>query len=256
MVVSPNSKEVDPMLRNETIHKLKSMKLSGFALALEEQYLTGGIDDLDFDTRLGLLVDREYAQRQSNRIERLIRQAKFRDSNACVEDISYRAERKLDRQTILELSTCQFISHARNVNIFGATGAGKSYLGQALGNAACRKGIATRYVLLPDLFEEYRWAQHQGVEKLMKIKKFYTNVPLLIIDEWLLFRIDEEECQLLLQIIDRRSSRKSTVVISQFDSHEWLEQMPIQVAAEAITDRLTAQAYTITIEAKESMRRL
>ncbi len=244
------------MLRNETIHKLKSMKLSGFALALEEQYLTGGIDDLDFDTRLGLLVDREYAQRQSNRIQRLIRQAKFRDSNACVEDISYRAERKLDRQTILELSTCQFISHARNVNIFGATGAGKSYLGQALGNAACRKGIATRYVLLPDLFEEYRWAQHQGVEKLMKIKKFYTNVPLLIIDEWLLFRIDEEECQLLLQIIDRRSSRKSTVVISQFDSHEWLEQMPIQVAAEAITDRLTAQAYTITIEAKESMRRL
>jgi len=116
------------MLRNETIHKLKSMKLSGFALALEEQYLTNGIDDLDFDTRLGLLVDREYAQRQSNQIQRLIRQAKFRDSNACVEDISYRAERKLDRQIILELSTCQFISHARNVNIFGATGAGKSYL--------------------------------------------------------------------------------------------------------------------------------
>lgn len=244
------------MLRNETIHKLKSMKLSGFASALEEQHLTSGIEDLDFDTRLGLLVDREYAQRQGNRIQRLIRQAKFRDSGACIEDINYRAERKLDRQTILELSTCQFISHARNVNIFGATGAGKSYLGQALGNAACRKGIATRYVLLPDLFEEYRLAQHKGIEKLMKVKKFYTNVPLLIIDEWLLFRIDEEECQLLLQIIDRRSSRKSTVVISQFDSHEWLEPMPIQVAAEAITDRLTAQAYTITIEAKESMRRL
>jgi DNA replication protein DnaC len=77
----------------------------------------------------------------------------------------------------------------------------------------------------------------------MKVKKFYTNVPILIIDEWLLFRINEEECQLLLQIIDRRSSRKSTFVISQFDSHEWLEQMPIQVVAEAIADRLTAQAH-------------
>ncbi|NLB50482.1 MAG: ATP-binding protein [Clostridiaceae bacterium] len=244
------------MLRNETIHKLKSMRLSGFALALEDQYQTNGIDDLDFDTRLGLLVDREYAQRKNNRIQRLISQAKFRDSNACIEDINYRADRKLDRQMILELATCQYIPLARNVNIFGATGAGKSYLGQALGNAACRKGIKTRYVLLPDLFEEYRWAEHQGVEKLMKFRKLYTNVPLLIIDEWLLFRINEEECQILLQIIDRRSARKSTIVISQFDSHEWLDQMPIQVAAEAITDRLTAQAYTITIEAKESMRML
>lgn len=244
------------MLRNETIHKLKTMRLPGFAKALEEQYETGGIEALDFDTRLGLLVDREYAQRQNNRIQRLIRKAKFRDSSACIEDINYRAERKLDRQTILELASCQYIFHARNVNIFGATGAGKSYLGQALGNAACRKGIETRYVLLPDLFEEYKWAEQRGVEQLMKLKKSYTNVPLLIIDEWLLFRIDEWECQILLQMIDRRSSRKSTIVISQFDSHEWLDQMPIQVAAEAITDRLTAQSYTITIEAKESMRML
>lgn len=152
------------MLRNETLHKLRSMKLPGFATALEEQYLTTGVSDLDFDTRLGLLVDREYAQRQSNRIQRLISQAKFRDSNACLEDINYKAERKLDRQIILELATCQYIAHARNVNIFGATGAGKSYLGQALGNATCRKGIATRYVLLPDLIEEYKWAQYQCVE--------------------------------------------------------------------------------------------
>ena len=244
------------MLRNETVNKLRAMRLPGFAKALEEQHETEGIEDLGFDTRLGLLVDREYAQRQNNRIQRLIRKAKFRDSSACVEDIDYRAERKLDRQTILELATCQYILHARNVNIFGATGAGKSYLGQALGNAACRKGIETRYVFLPDLLEEYKWAEHKGVELLMKVKKHYTNVPLLIIDEWLLFRIDEEECQILLQMIDRRSARKSTIVISQFDSHEWLDQMPIQVAAEAITDRLTAQAYTITIEAKESMRRL
>ena len=131
------------MLRNETVNKLRAMRLPGFAKALEEQHESEGIEDLGFDTRLGLLVDREYAQRQNNRIQRLIRKAKFRDSSACVEDIDYRAERKLDRQTILELATCQYILHARNVNIFGATGAGKSYLGQALGNAACRKGIET-----------------------------------------------------------------------------------------------------------------
>ena len=99
-------------------------------------------------------------------------------------------------------------------------------------------------------------ARSYGIEKYSKIRKHYTEVPLLILDEWLMFKIDEEECKDLLQIIDRRSTRRSTIVISQYSPDEWIGQMPIQVAAEAITDRVTAQAYTITIESRESMRQV
>ncbi len=155
----------------------------------------------------------------------------------------------------MELASCQYLRHARNINIFGATGAGKSYLGQALGQAACRLGIATRYIQLPELLDEFRIAESRGLEYLMKVRKQYTKAPLLIIDEWLLFKIDERDCKHLLGLIDRRHSKNSTMVISQFNPDEWIKQMPIQVAAEAITDRLTSQAYSIVIESKESMRK-
>lgn len=240
---------------NETIEKLRAMRLSGFAEALEEQEALSGIKELSFEERLGLLVDREFAKRKTNRIQRLISQAKFQNPGACIENISYRKERHLDRQLILELASGNYIAHARNVNIFGATGAGKSYLGQALGQHACRTGITTRYVQLPDLLDELKVAKERSAEALAKTKKYYANVKLLIIDEWLLFKIGEEDCQNLLQIVDRRNSRCSTIVISQFSPDEWISQMPIQVAAEAITDRLTAKAYEIVLQSKESMRK-
>lgn len=231
------------------------MRLSGFAEALEEQHKLSGFQELSFEERLGLLVDREFSKRKTNKIKRLIKQAKFQDSGACIENINYSPDRHLNKQLILELTTGQYMAHARNVNIFGATGAVKSYLGQALGQHACRAGIATRYVQLPNLLDELKIAKERSAETLAKAKKYYSNIKLLIIDEWLLFKIDEEDCQNLLQIIDRRASRQSTIIISQFSPDEWIGQMPIQVAAEAITDRLTSQAYEIVLQSKESMRK-
>lgn len=242
------------MLINETIEKLKSMRLPGFVEALEEQNEFSSFQELSFEERLGLLVDREFSKRKSNRIQRLIQQAKFQNPTACIENIHYGAERKINKQLVLELASGQYIRDARNVNIFGATGAGKSYLGQALGQCACRTGIATRYIQLPDLLDECKMAREKSTEALTKLRKYFANIPLLIIDEWLLFKIDETDCQNLLQIIDRRSARRSTIVISQFSSDEWISQMPIQVAAEAITDRLTSQAFEIILHSKESMR--
>lgn len=242
------------MLQQETIYKLKTMRLSGFTEALEEQEQHASYSEMSFEERLGLLVDREFTKRNSNRIKRLIHQARFQNPEACVENILYSADRKLDRSLVRELASCQFIRSARNLTIFGATGAGESYLGQALGQAACRMGISTRYMQLPDFLEELRMAEEQGWEKLAKKRKLYTNVDLLLLDEWLLFKIDETDCQNLLKIIDRRVGRKSTIVMSQFNPEEWITQIPNQLAAESITDRLTAQAHTIVLESKESMR--
>ena len=164
------------MLQQETIYKLKTMRLSGVTEALEEQELHASYSEMSFEERLGLLVDREFTKRNSNRIKRLIHQARFQNPEACVENILYSADRKLDRSLVRELASCQFIRSARNVTIFGATGAGKSYLGQALGQAACRMGISTRYMQLPDFLEELRMAEEQGWEKLAKKRKLYTYV--------------------------------------------------------------------------------
>lgn len=129
------------------------MKMTGMVAALEHQEEQQGFEELSFHERLNLLVDSEYTKRQHNRLQRLINQARFRDSHACVEDVNYNTDRKLDRDLILDLASCNYIPHANNIIIVGATGAGKSYLAQALGQAACRKLISTKYIHLSDLLD-------------------------------------------------------------------------------------------------------
>ena len=136
----------------------------------------------------------------------------------------------------------------------GPTGAGKSYLAQALGQSACRRFLSTRYVQLSDLLDELKLAKAKGVEAFHRLRKQFVKHSLLIIDEWLLFPISEEDTQLLLWIIDRRHNSHATIIASQYEPAEWLAQIPIPVAAEAITDRLSAQAYKIVIGGSKSMR--
>jgi DNA replication protein DnaC len=171
-----------------------------------------------------------------------------------VESICYEDDRKLDRQLILELASCNYIPHARNIIIIGPTGAGKSYLAQALGQSACRRLLPTRYIQLSDLLDELKMAREKSMETFYRVRKAFTKVRVLIIDEWLLFPITEEDAQLLLWIIDRRHSHQSTIIASQYEPAEWLDQIPIPVAAEAITDRLAAQAYKIIIRGNTSKR--
>lgn len=242
------------MLNQETMNKLRHMKLTGMVEALQQQDNNPAYEEMGFQERLGLLVDWEFGKRQHSRLHRLISSARFQNASACVEDIRYGDDRKLDRPLILELAACNYIPHARNVIIVGPTGAGKSYLAQALGQSACRRHLTTRYVQLPDLLEELKLAREKGPEVFRRLRQQLVRVSLLIIDEWLLFPITEEDTQLLLWIIDRRSNNRSTIIASQFEPAEWLDQIPIPVAAEAITDRLSAKAYRIIIQGNRSMR--
>ena len=242
------------MLNQETLNKLEHMKLTGMVEALRQQENDPSYREMDFQQRLGLMVDWEFTKRQHNRLQRLIRSAKFQDATACVEDIRYNDDRQLDRNFILELASCNYIPHARNIIIVGPTGAGKSYLAQALGQAACRRFLSTRYVQLSDLLDELRLAQAKGIEAFNRLRKQFVKYSLLIIDEWLLFPITEEDAQMLLWIIDRRHNNQATIIASQYEPAEWLEQIPVPVAAEAITDRLSAQAYKIIIKGSRSMR--
>jgi DNA replication protein DnaC len=242
------------MISQETLNKLKLMKLTGMAESLHQQETDPSYQEMNFQERMGLLVDWEFSRRQHTRLQRLIHSAQFQDSTACVESICYEDDRKLDRQLILELASCNYIPHARNIIIIGPTGAGKSYLAQALGQSACRRLLPTRYIQLSDLLDELKMAREKSMETFYRVRKAFTKVRVLIIDEWLLFPITEEDAQLLLWIIDRRHSHQSTIIASQYEPAEWLDQIPIPVAAEAITDRLAAQAYKIIIRGNTSKR--
>ena len=243
------------MLEHETVNKLKYMKLTGIAEALKEQNDDEGYREMGFHDRFALLVDREFCKRQHGRLQRLINGAKFENSTACVEDIRYDDDRKLDRNFILELASCNYVPHARNVVIVGPTGAGKSFLAQALGQAACRRLLKTRYIQLPDLLDELKMARTKGMEAFDRLRKQFIKYDLLIIDEWLLFPISMEDTQILLSLVDRRHNHQATIIASQFEPAEWLDQIPVPVAAEAITDRLCSQAYKIVIKGKKSMRK-
>ena len=150
------------MLMEQTLHTLKALRLPGMATAFEEQQANAAVASLSFDERFSLLVDREQNWRENRRLTRLLREAKLKSSQACVEDIRYGGGRKLDKSLMAHLSSCQWIRHHQNLVLTGATGCGKTWLACAFGNAACRQGLSVMYVRTPRLFEELRIAHGDG----------------------------------------------------------------------------------------------
>jgi len=150
------------MLIHPTLDQLRTMRLEGMARALEEQLQMDDIDDLRFEDRLALLLDREATTRASRRLQTRLRKAKLRQPNACVEDVDYRLRRGLDKSLFLALSSCQWIAQHRNVLITGSTGVGKTYLACALAQKACREDHTVLYLRMPRLFEDLRLAHADG----------------------------------------------------------------------------------------------
>jgi DNA replication protein DnaC len=212
-----------------------------------------GITKLSFDERFGLLVDTEWTTRKNNRLNRLIRSADFPISGACVEDIEYRSDRKLDREQIIQLAACAYIAEKHNVIILGATGAGKTYLSCALGMAACRRFYSAKYIRLPDLLDELSVARGEGI--FQKVMQRYKKIDLLILDEWLLSPLTDLESRDLLEIVEARHSRCSTIFSSQFNPAGWQIKIGEGPLAEAILDRIIHDSYTILIDGDESMRK-
>jgi DNA replication protein DnaC len=241
------------MLTNETIRKLQEMHLSVMAESFREQLKDSQYSEMSFEDRLALLVDAEWATRKSNRLCRLIRTAGYAIPSACIEDIEYRPERKLDRTQIMRLAACVYIQESHNVILLGATGSGKSYLACALGMAASRNFYSVKYVRLPDLLVEIAMSRGDGTyrEYMKRLKK----VKLLILDEWLLYPLKENEARDVLELVEARSKVSSTIFCSQFDVPGWHENLYDPTLADAICDRIIYDSYTIRIEG-DSMRKL
>ena len=241
------------MVNEQTIQRLKEMQLDTMAENLHSQGNDPAFTALSFDERLGLLVDAEWSTRRSKRLSRLIRAAQLHFPYASIEDIEYHADRKLDKALITKLSTCNYVHEKHNIVILGASGAGKTYMACAFGIAAARKFLRVKYVRMPDLFNDLAVARNLGTYK--KALNAYKRAELLILDEWLLLPLKETEARDLLEIVEARHQKGSTIFLSQFSPAGWHGKVGEGVLADAILDRIVHDSYEIFIDGKDSMRK-
>ncbi len=241
------------MLDQMTLNKLHEMRLSAMAEAFRNQIQDQALAGLSFEERFGLIVDIEWAKRKNNRLTRLIRSAGFSDNSACIENVEYAPDRKLDKAMITTLATCNYIQEKHNIVILGAAGAGKSYLGCGFGIAACRNFLGVRFIRLPELLNDLAVARGEGTFKT--VIKEYKKVSLLVLDEWLLMPLSPSEARDLMEIVEARHKRGSTIFISQFAPQGWHSKIGEETLADAILDRIVHDSYTVFIEGKDSMRK-
>ena len=235
------------MTNQSTIDKLIEMRLTSMADAFRSQLDDPKLRDVPFDDRFGMLVDIEFSSRKNNRLKRLIRNAAFDQTDASIMDINYTSGRKLNRELIKRLATCEYIAEHRNLFITGATGCGKTYMACAFGMEACKQYFNTRYVRLPDLLIDLEMARSDGSYKKMMAK--YANPVLLILDEWLLLRPTETEQRDIFELLHRRRKKSSTIFCSQYEYSDWYEQLggDDSPLADAIIDRIAHDSYIINI---------
>jgi DNA replication protein DnaC len=236
------------MLHQQTLDKLYQMKLRGMAHALQEQLEQGDTAGLSFEDRIGLLVDREWSVRQDRSLTRRLQLAKLKHANACVEDINYRHPRGLDKGQVQDLATCRWVAARRNMIITGATGLGKTWLACAFGNRACRDGFSTLYTRVPRLVEELAVARADG--SYLKMLTALARTDLLILDDWGLAPLDGSAQHSLLEVIDDRTTTRSTIVTSQLPVEKWHGTIGDPSVADALLDRLVTSSTLLPMKGK------
>jgi DNA replication protein DnaC len=240
------------MIAEQTLDKMKKMRLKHMAATLGDMSDDPATDGMTFADGLAMLIDHEWDFRHNHKTALLCGKAGFLDVQACVEAIDYSPERGIDRQKVVRLATCDYIKARQDILVLGKTGVGKSFVAQALGNAACRHHRATRYVRMPGLFEDLAIAGIAG--SLGRAMDSWVKPSLVIIDDCFLTQPTATDINRFMELVEKRMHVGSTIYCSQLDPGEWHERIEEKIVADAILDRIVNRAHIIEVKG-DSMRK-
>lgn len=239
------------MLIEETIQKLIAMRMPTMAQAIREVLQTAPSNQMSFEDKLGLVVDREWTDRDNRRVARRIKEARLAGS-ASLEAVDCDPARGLDKALVRQLMSCQWAKQKQNIIITGATGTGKSFFASALAEAACRAGMRALFVRVPRIVEELAIARVSGTyaSTLAKI----SRIEVVVLDDFLLTPMKDAERRDLLEVLEDRYGRASTVITSQMPTKTWHDSLNDPTIADAICDRVLHNAHLVDL-AGQSMRK-
>ena len=239
------------MLINETKDKMSRMKLRGMLEALEEQLLNKDLQSLDFEERLGFLIEKEFLQRENQRLASRLKQARLGQA-AILENFDFKKNRGITKSQILSFGQCDWIREKKNIIITGATGTGKTFLANALAQKACREGFTAQYFRLGRLFDELLAATGDGT--YIKVLEKIAKKNLLVIDDWGLNSLDDKQRKDFFEIVEDRFDKQSLIIVSQIPVDKWYELIGDSTLADAILDRVLHASYKIQLKGA-SMRK-
>jgi DNA replication protein DnaC len=234
------------MLNEPTLDKLRHLGLYAMATAWETQQRDPSLGQITFDERLGLLVDAECFARENKRLARLLREAKLKITQACVEDIDYAAKRELDKSVVRQLATCRWVQEHQNVLITGMTGVGKTYVACAIAHQACRSGYRALYRRASRFFQDLAMARADG--SYPRLLARLARIDVLVIDDWALSPAVEADRHHLLEVIEDRYANRSTIITSQLPPTKWHEYLGDPTVADAILDRVLHNAHRLVLK--------
>jgi DNA replication protein DnaC len=241
------------MLIEQTLTKLNAMKLYGMANSLKDRTSRTDHTDLSVTDFVSFLVDDEWTDRQNRKLTSRLRSAKFKDQQACVENIDYETARGLKKTKLLEFLQNHWIDKHQNIVFTGPSGSGKSYLAQAIGNHLCRSGFAVTYMRMPKLAVLLTQVRADGT--YMRALDRIRRTQVLILDDLGIGTLSEQQRTDLLEIFEDRYAQGSTIITSQLPTSAWHEYLGGGIVADGICDRFLHNAHRLDLQAKESLRK-
>jgi len=239
------------MLNQPTLEKLQAMKLHGMAEAFREQLQAADYNQLSFEERFGLLVDRQWIWKENRSLTRRLQLARFKE-HGVLEDIDFQHPRGLDRKLIRTLATSDWVRQHHNLLFIGPTGIGKTWLACALAHKACRDGFSALHKRMAELFRDLTVARADG--SIGQLLAKWARIDVLLLDDFAMAPLKDSERRDFLEICDDRYQRRSTILTSQTPVAHWHEQIGDPSIADSILDRLVHNAYRIELSG-DSMRK-
>lgn len=237
------------MLTEEDFQLFTKFRVRAMGEKLREIVDDASYDALTFEERVKLMLDAEEAARRDRKVAKLVREARFKVPSACVEDVLYLPKRTLSKDRVLRWAACEWVERREVMVVISKTGCGKSFLCQALGNAACRKLIRTRYVRMADMFDELNRARGGRGDGLFYSRMdAFKTVPLLIVDDFMTTPIGTQNAVDLFEIMEAREGKCATIIASQLEPNEWYLRIEGELMADSILNRIATGARYVDLD--------